>query len=124
MTRPKSKQPRKQRKWEANAPKHKRNKLVSARLDDELSQKYKRRSLPVRKGDKVKVMRGDIRGHSGEVMRVDMTKYKIFVQGVTAKKADGTEVERPVHPSNVMIIGVFDDDKERRQVLTKKSEEK
>jgi large subunit ribosomal protein L24 len=124
MKRPTSHQARKQRKYLANAPAHERHKMVSAQLDKALKEKYKRGSLPVRKGDKVKIMRGDMKGHSGEVMRVDLKKYKLYIQGVTAKKADGTDVEKPVHPSNVRITDIFEDDKERRQTLAKKTEAK
>ena len=117
-----SKQPRKQRKWLADAPLHSRHKMVSAALSKEMKKKYNRNSLPVRKGDTVKVMRGGMSGHSGEVLSVDTSRYKIYVQGITAKKADGTEVERPIHPSNVMITVLYEDDKERREILARKME--
>jgi large subunit ribosomal protein L24 len=124
MKRPTSQQARKQRKYLAKAPAHARHKMVSAQLDKELREKYKRGSLPVRKGDKVKIMRGDMKGHSGEVTKVDLKKYKIYMQGLTAKKADGTDVEKPIHPSNVRITELYEDDKERRQTLMKKTEAK
>jgi large subunit ribosomal protein L24 len=124
MRKPTSQQPRKQRKWLAKAPLHARHKLVSATLSEELRVKYKRRSLPVRKGDTVKIMRGALKGHTGEIMSVDLSKYKVYVNGVTAKKSDGTDVEKPVHPSNVMITGLHEEDKKRRALLAKKSEAK
>ncbi|MFH0861644.1 MAG: 50S ribosomal protein L24 [Candidatus Altiarchaeota archaeon] len=124
MKKPTSQQPRKQRKWLANAPLHSRHKLMSATFSKELKEKYKRGSFPVRKGDTVKIMRGSFKGHSGEIMSVDMKKYKIYVNGVTAKKSDGTEVERPMHPSNVMLTAVHEEDKKRRALLSKKTEDK
>jgi large subunit ribosomal protein L24 len=69
-------------------------------------------------------MCGSLKGHTGEVMRVDMKKYKIYINGVTAKKSDGTDVEKPVHPSNVMITAVHEEDKKRRALLNKRSEAK
>jgi large subunit ribosomal protein L24 len=117
-----SKQPRKQRKWLAKAPLHARHRMVSAALSRELKGKYGRNSLPVRKGDTVKVMRGGMRGHSGEVMKVDLKGYRVYVQGVTAKKADGTDVERPIHPSNIMITDLHVEDKERRDMLSRTME--
>jgi large subunit ribosomal protein L24 len=122
MKRPSSQQARKQRKWLAKAPLHARHKMLSAALSGELKEKYNRNSLPARKGDTVTLMRGQSRGHSGEVMRVDTTNYKLYIQGVTSKKADGTEKERPVHPSNVMITGLFEEDKERRDLLSRNVE--
>ncbi|MFH1054719.1 MAG: 50S ribosomal protein L24 [Candidatus Altiarchaeota archaeon] len=124
MIRPTSKQPRKQRKWLAKAPLHARHKMVSAALSKELKGKYKRNSMPLRKGDTVKIMRGTMRGHTGEVMGVDISKYKVFINGVIAKKTDGKEVERPVHPSNVMITQFHEEDKERRDAMARNTEAK
>jgi len=124
MRQPTSKHPGKQRKWLAKSPLHSRHKMVSAALSGELKGKYGRNSLPVRRGDTVKVMRGTLRGHSGEVLRVEPSKRRIYVQGVTAKKSDGTDVEKPVHPSNVMITELHEEDKERRDVLARTAEDK
>jgi len=114
---PTSKKPGKQRKWRYNAPLHRRQKMVASPLSRELREKYKRRTLSPRKGDKVRVMRGDFKGNTGEVTRVSLKTYKIYIDGITIKKADGTDVERAMDPSNVMITDLFMDDKERRDVL-------
>jgi len=119
---PTSKKPGKQRKWRFNAPLHRRRKMVTSPLSKELRQKYKRRTLPVRKGDKVRLMRGDFKGNTGEVTRVSLKAYKIYMDGITIKKADGTDVERAIDPSNVMITDLFMDDKERRDVLERNIE--
>jgi len=114
---PSSKKPGKQRKWKAVAPLHRRQKMLSSPLSKELGQKYKRRTLNVRKGDKVRVMRGDFKGNVGEITRVSLKDYKIYVDGITIKKADGTDVEKSIDPSNVMITDLFIDDKERMDLL-------
>jgi large subunit ribosomal protein L24 len=119
-----STQARKQRKWLAKAPAHARGKMMSCALDKELKTQYKRNSLPVRKGDKVKVMRGDHKGHQGEVMNIDRKKYKIYVQGITATKSDGKVVEKAMAPSNVMITALNEEDKQRRETLNKTAEAK
>lgn len=98
-----SKLPRKQRKARYNAPLHQRQKLMSAPLSPELRAKYSRRNLPVRVDDTVMVMRGDHVGTEGKVEQVNLKHGTIVVEGVSVPKADGTEVPRPVHPSNVMI---------------------
>jgi len=105
-----SKQPKKQRKAYFNAPLHKRQKLMTAPLSKELREKYGVKRLPVRKGDKVRVVRGDFRGTEGEVVRVDLRRYRIFVDGVVIEKADKTPVFRPIHPSKVEIIDLKLDD--------------
>ncbi len=112
-----SKQPRKQRKWRIEAPLHARGKMISSALSKELKQKYTKGSMPVRKGDTAKVMVGDAKGSVGEVTRVDLKNYKIYITGVTLKKSDGTEVERAIDPSNVILTQLFLDDKERLKIL-------
>jgi large subunit ribosomal protein L24 len=92
---------------------------MSAPLSPDLREKYDKRNLPVRKGDTVKVMRGDHAGREGKVAGIDSKKMVIEVEGVTVTKADGTEVPRPIHPSNLMIIKLELKDKEREESLTR-----
>jgi len=112
-----SKQPRKQRKAHFNAPLHRRNKLMSATLSSELKNKHNKNSLPVRVDDTVKVMRGNYKGTEGKVVAVNYKKYTIAIEGVISTKADGTEMPRPVHPSNVMITKLNLGDAERENIL-------
>lgn len=98
-----SSQPRKQRKSRYQAPLHIKHKFMGSMLSSELREERKVKSLPVRVGDTVKVLRGDHKGTEGKVAAVDLKKTAINIDGVTVTKADGTEVPRPVHPSNVMI---------------------
>ena len=75
-----SKQPRKQRKALYNAPAHARGKHLSASLSKDLREKVGSRTLPVRSGDKVRVLRGDFKGHEGEVLSVDYGSYKVTIE--------------------------------------------
>lgn len=117
-----SAKPRKQRKRLYNAPLHKLAKLMSAHLSPELREKYKRRSFPVRTGDKVKILRGDFKGVEGKVIGVDRERQMIYVENVTLKKADGSTVNRPIHVSNVMITELNLDDPYRREALMRGKE--
>ncbi|EHR78425.1 50S ribosomal protein L24 [Thermococcus litoralis DSM 5473] len=117
----KSKQPRKQRKFLYNAPLHLRHKIVSATLSKELRQKYGIRALPIRTGDKVKIMRGDFKGHEGKVVEVDLKRYRIHVEGATLKKVNGTEVFYPIHPSNVMIVELNLEDERRKKIIERRA---
>ena len=112
-----SRQPRKQRKLLYTAPLHKRRKWIAAHLADDLILKYKRRSLPVIKGDTVKVMRGDFKGYVGKVRSVDTKKGRLEVEGVVITKVDGKKVPRPVHASNVVITKLNLTDPWRRKKL-------
>jgi large subunit ribosomal protein L24 len=108
-----STQPRKQRKSRFQAPLHIRHKFIGAILSTELREKHKIKSIPVRAGDTVKIMRGDHRGKEGKVAVVNLTSMTITVDGVSVTKSDGTEVSRPVQPSNVMITKLETKDEKR-----------
>ena len=97
-------QPRKQRKALYTAPLHIRRKIMSANLSKDLRADIGKRSLPIRVGDKVQVVRGDFKGHEGKVESIDAKRYKVTFEGVTLSKPDGNAVLLPIHPSNLMII--------------------
>jgi large subunit ribosomal protein L24 len=88
-----SKQPRKQRKAQYQAPLHKRQ--------------------------TVKIMRGEYAGTEGKVERVDLKKGTLAIDGATLFRADGEEVPRSIYPSNVMITKLDLDDELREQILGK-----
>lgn len=113
-------QPRKQRKYRHNAPLHIRQKFVSAHLSKELRKKYNRRSINLRKGDNVKVMRGQFRNKQGKVEEVDLKKTLIYISGIEISKKDGTKARRPLHPSNLLVTELNIDDKMRNKVLKRK----
>ncbi len=117
-----SKQPRKQRKKMYNAPIHRRRKMMAATLSEELREQYGRRSLPVRKGDVVKIMRGNYKGFVGKVVEVDYKRMRIAVEGATIRKVDGKSVQRWIHPSNVMITKLELSDERRRKILERGGE--
>jgi large subunit ribosomal protein L24 len=116
------KDPRKQRKRLYNAPAHLRHKLMAAPLTPELISSKGVKALPVRKGDTVRVMRGDHIGFEGKVNRVDLKRYRIFLEGLTREKVDGTNIFVSVHPSKVMIKNLKLDDKWRKGIVERKKE--
>ncbi|HDI03057.1 MAG TPA: 50S ribosomal protein L24 [Candidatus Pacearchaeota archaeon] len=119
-----SKQPRKQRKYRANAPLHIKRKMIASHLSKELREKYKRRSFPVRKNDVVKILRGSFKGKQGKVSKVDTKKMKVYVEGIVRTKKDGTKVPVPLDPSNLMIVSLNLEDKKRVKALERKLKEK
>ncbi len=116
--------PRKQRKMLYNAPKHKRQKMMKAHLSDELYGKYGLRSLTVRKGDIVKVMRGKFKGHEGKVVKVNLKNMRVAVEGVTVRKVDNTAVQYWIHPSKLMLIKLDLSDPKRKEKIYKLAQEK
>ncbi len=118
----KIKKPRKQRKRLYNAPAHLRHKFMTAPLSQELASSKGAKALPVRKGDTVRIMRGDNKGFEGKVSRIDLKRYRIFIEGLTREKVDGTTIFVPVHPSKVMIKNLKLDDKWRQRIIERKKE--
>ncbi len=116
------KDPRKQRKRLYNAPAHLRHKLMAAPLSPELIKSKGVKALPVRKGDTVRVVRGDHLGFEGKVNRVDLKSYRIFIEGLTREKVDGTNIFISVHPSKVIIKNLKLDDKWRKVIVERKKE--
>jgi len=118
-TRPLTK-PTKQRKMLYQAPAHVRHRLLAAHLSPQLRATHITKSFPVRSGDTVRVMRGDHKGFEGKISRIDLKKYRIYVEGLTREKVDGTTIFVPVHPSKLMITRLNLDDKWRKRILDRK----
>ncbi len=114
-----SKIPKKQRKALYQAPLHIRQKLIHAHLSKELRKQYGKRNLGLRKGDEVKILRGDFKGKTGKVSDVDLKKLKIYVEGVKRKKTTGEDASVSFHPSNMMITNPVMDDPRRKKVIEK-----
>ena len=112
--------PTKQRKMLYQAPDHIRYRLFTAPLSPELRASHGAKALPVRSGDSVRIMRGDHKGFEGKITRIDRKKYRIYVEGLTREKVDGTTIFVPMHPSKVMITRLNLDDKWRKKILERK----
>ncbi len=118
-----STQPRKQRKYRHNAPLHIRQKFIRAHLSKELREKHNKRSSSVRVGDKTKIVRGQFKGKTGKVERVDLKKSKIYISGIESVKKEGAKVQIPINPTNVIITELNLDDKKRKESMTKSAAE-
>jgi large subunit ribosomal protein L24 len=116
----KTTKPGKQRKRLYQAPLNERYKRFSAPLSSKLKESHSTNSVPVRKGDTVMIMRGDRKGSEGKVTQINRKKYRIFVEGATREKVDGTTTFIPIHPSKVMITRLNLDDKWRKKILERK----
>ncbi len=115
-----SNQPRKQRKARYNAPLHIKQRYMGAPLSKDLRSKYGSRSVNVVVGDTVAIMRGDHAGTTGIVEAISLKHGTIVVEGVSVSKADGTEVTRPIYPSNVTITSLEMKDGRREAIISRK----
>ncbi len=119
-----SKQPRKQRKYLANAPLHIKRKLMNANLSKELRKKYNKRSIPLRKKDTIKILRGKFKGKKGKITRIMIKIQKVEIEKIQVKKQDGSKVNIKLRPSNLQIIELNLEDKKRNKALNKEVKEK
>ena len=112
--------PGKSRKMRFNAPNHMRRKFLSAPLAPELKTRHGARSMPVRRDDTVQITKGDRRLTEGKVLRVDSKRGKLYIEGVTRTRMDGSTVQIPIRPENVMITRLTLDDERRREALERR----
>jgi len=114
-----SKQPRKQRKFRHNAALHARQKLVAGHLSKDLRKEMGHRSVSLRKGDEVIVMKGKHAKKTGKISKIDLGELKIFIEGLKVKKVSGQEIDFSIDPSNVVVTKLNLDDKKRVASLRK-----
>ncbi|MHA1300963.1 MAG: 50S ribosomal protein L24 [Candidatus Helarchaeota archaeon] len=122
MIKKKTKSPRKQRKRLYNLPIHKKNKLFNVRLIPDLVAEYGVRRLPVKKGDFVIITKGEFSDIEGKIKRIDKKKVEVFVEGATVEKKDGSSLEIPIHPSQI-VISKLKKDKDREKIIERRKRE-
>src|SRR5438445_13096571 len=95
---------------------------VSARLADDLKTRYSTRAVPIRKGDSVRVLRGEFAGLEGKVDTIDRPHSRVFVEGMTREKTAGGKSSRlSVHASKVILTNLNLPDKWRSNPLEDKA---
>ncbi|MHA1577193.1 MAG: 50S ribosomal protein L24 [Candidatus Thorarchaeota archaeon] len=117
---PSSKSPGKQRRKIYKSPLHSHKNMLKCRLDEFLREEFAMRSIVPKKGDLVRIMRGQFRDTEGKILGVDYGTIRLIVDSATTTKADGKEVQLPIHPSNVLIVKLEMDD-ERKKAIERKT---
>ena len=107
----------KQRKYRLFAPLHKKAEKLSAHLSSELKEKYGTRSLRLRKGDTVRISRGQFKKKTGKVEELDIRSGKVFVAGIENTRKDGSKSFYSLEPSNLIIIETKIEDAKRKKGL-------
>jgi large subunit ribosomal protein L24 len=98
---------------------HERKRFLKCRLDEFLQEEYGLRSLVIKKGDLVRIMRGQFRDTESKVTGVSYRKGVVYLDNTTITKADGKEAAVPIHPSNLMLVKLELDD-ERKTLIESK----
>jgi large subunit ribosomal protein L24 len=113
--------PSNSRRRRYQAPNHIRRKFISAPLSPSLRAEHGTRSMPVVVDDTVSITKGDRKLSEGRVLRVDTKKSKIYIEGVTRTRMDGSTVQIPIRSENVMITRLNLNDQWRRSILERRS---
>ena len=88
-------------------------------MSKELRKNHEVRSIPVRKGDSVKILRGAAKNREGKVMSVYRRRWCIYVDKMLKEKINGQQANVPIHPSNCEITALKLD-KDRKKLLERK----
>ena len=77
--------------------------------------------MPIRKDDRVRVVRGSKKDETieGKVIRVHRKRFVIHIDRLVKDKVNGQQVSIPIDPSNVVITGLKMD-KDRKAKLDAK----
>ena len=92
-----------QRKYALGAPSSVKRKLMSCHLSKSLRDQYKLRSLPIKRGDEVKILKGKAKGKSGKVVQVYRKRNCIYVDKVQREKQNGQTVFLPIKPCYCVV---------------------
>jgi large subunit ribosomal protein L24 len=117
MANSRSTQPRKQRKVSFNASPFDRHRQMSVALSRDLRGRYKRRALPLRKGDTVRIISGSFKGREERVSKVDMRSLRVTLDNVTIKKVDQKLKPLPIRVSHLILTRLNLADPWRRKLL-------
>jgi large subunit ribosomal protein L24 len=109
--------PRQQRKAQYNADLFERHRRMGVALSKELRRRYGRRTLPVRKGDTVRVLSGSYVGREERVAKVNLQKYSVTLDNVTGKTADAKLKPLPIRTSHLVLTKLNLADAWRRRIL-------
>jgi len=68
------------------------------------------------------IARGGDKGKEGKVTTVDYRSGLITIEGITQAKADGKQVAKKIHPSNIIITKIDDSDPWRKRKIESRGE--
>jgi len=98
---------------------------INVHLSKELYEKYGIKKFPVRKGDVVRIVRGDskkddknnVKGKEGKILQVLREEGKLIIENINISKADGKMKPRKIDASNTILVKLNLDDKLRKEKI-------
>jgi len=123
MARQSSSAPRRQRKALYNADSFHRRRRMSVPLSRELRARFHCRSVPVRKGDTVRILSGSYVGSEERVARVDRRSYSVILNNITLKTGEQKQKPLPIRTGQLLLTKLNLSDAWRRRILSVREEE-
>jgi ribosomal protein uL24 len=109
--------PRRQRKALYTASTFERRRRMTVPLSRDLRRRFHARSLPVRKGDTVRVLSGSFVGREERVAKVERRSYSVILDNVTVKTGEEKRKPLPIRTSHLVLTRLNLSDAWRRRVL-------
>ena len=120
-SKPKTRDPRKNRKRIYSGTSFDRHRRMSVRLSKDLQKKYNVKRLPVRRGDTVYVTAGDFVGTEGKVLIANYKNQRLEIDGIAREKSDKSKIIYPIHTSKVFIRRFGKVDQSRKTLLERRA---
>jgi|SRR5580658_542945 ribosomal protein uL24 len=115
--------PRRQRKALYVADSFHRRRRMTVPLSRDLRGRFHQRSVPIRKGDTVRVLSGSFVGREERVAKVDRRSYSVILDNVTVKTGEEKLKPLPIRTAHLVITRLNLSDAWRRRVLKVSDEE-
>ena len=109
--------PRRQRKTLYTARSFQRRRRMTVPLSRDLRGRFHARSMPVHKGDTVRVLSGSFVGREERVAKVDRRGYSVILDNVTLKTGEDKLKPLPIRTSHLVITRLNLSDPWRRRIL-------
>ena len=94
---------------------------LSSLLSANLRKKYSKKSVRVKEGDSVKVIRGEFTGVDGKITKVSSADGGLTIEGVKKEKLKVEKYDVFIHTSNIIVTALNTDDKWRINKLEGKN---
>jgi large subunit ribosomal protein L24 len=115
--------PRRQRRALYNADTFERRLRMTVPLSRELRRRFRRRSIPLRKGDTVRVLSGSFVGREERVAKVNRRDYAVTLDNVTLKTAEEKLKPLEIRPAHLVVTRLNLSDPWRRRTLRVRDED-
>ena len=93
---------------------------MSCPLAKDLKEEHKIKSIPVRRGDHIKIMRGYYKTKTGRITHISRHRWSIWSKEISRETYNGKTVGIALHPSNCEITKLNMKFKDRQEIIDRK----